>query len=154
MKGADDVDAREHDYEDEDNEQPDGIHVFILSGAPASAGKWNIQRNRQQTPQRYSPHELTARMGRSWKYLARDYCPFFRDFRGTKMIPATRTSPTPTPTPMAKSMMHLLVANGLAMQATRCSEESDVSRNLEVADDCGFPEAERCAGIGSAALRG
>ena len=27
MKGADDADAREHDYENEHSEQPDGIHV-------------------------------------------------------------------------------------------------------------------------------
>jgi hypothetical protein len=33
MKGPDDADAREHDYEDEHSEQPDGIHVPILSAA-------------------------------------------------------------------------------------------------------------------------
>lgn len=70
-KGADDADAREHDYEDEDNEQPDGIHVFILSGAPACAGKWNGQRNRQQTQWECCDDRLNSPMGyetaRYWK---------------------------------------------------------------------------------------
>jgi hypothetical protein len=39
MEGANDADACGHDYEDEDNEQPEGIHVFILSGVPACAGR-------------------------------------------------------------------------------------------------------------------
>jgi len=40
MKGSDDADAREHDYKD--NERPDGIHALTLSGAPAWAGKPNL----------------------------------------------------------------------------------------------------------------
>ncbi|EPR76520.1 hypothetical protein ADILRU_1140 [Leifsonia rubra CMS 76R] len=40
MKGSDDADAREHDYED--NERPDGIHALTLSGAPAWARKPNL----------------------------------------------------------------------------------------------------------------
>lgn len=42
MKGADDADAREHDYEDEDNEQPDRIHGFILSEAPPAPGSGRV----------------------------------------------------------------------------------------------------------------
>ncbi len=47
VNDADDADPHELDYEDD--AQPDGIHVVVFSGAPAYAGKWTGQRNRQQT---------------------------------------------------------------------------------------------------------
>ena len=37
MKSPDNANAREHDYEDEHDKQPDGIHVPILAIAPGSA---------------------------------------------------------------------------------------------------------------------
>ena len=57
MKGADDADAREHDYEDEHNEQPDGIYVPIRSAAPACARRGTMNGRRSQ---------LTRRTGLCW----------------------------------------------------------------------------------------
>jgi hypothetical protein len=42
MKGADDADARKQDYEDEDNEQPNRIHIPSLSAERACARKPNL----------------------------------------------------------------------------------------------------------------
>ncbi len=55
MKRTDDADAREQDDEDEGDQQPDGIHILILSPPRATARMRNLDRAVNQTLQLTRP---------------------------------------------------------------------------------------------------